>query len=427
MNILLAVTGSISAYKAYDIARLFIKDSCKVRIILTKGALKFIKPETFSYLGVEKVYLPHEDFLSLSESQVIEKYNGIPHIELTKWAEKMVIAPLSANTLANLCDGRANDLLSSTFLAWDLKKPMILFPAMNTKMLANPVTQKNITFLKDNYKNILIHQPDSGELACGDEGDGKLPSVETIFNCSQSFTHMSNNKKILITTGATISPLDPVRFITNSSTGLTGFIMAKLALSLGYQVKVIAGKNATSQLETLTENPSFSIDRVVTTEQMYSKVMKSLEAIDFYFSSAAISDIEFNVSNEKLKKDTLSKSLSFSIAKDVLASVLSSNIKPKFIVGFAAETKLDKEKLMKKMLKKPTQLLIGTEVNNGFLGEQQQGFANSFASYKCIVNTNEKNQYQEWNELSKKQMCLKVIEIFENHYESITKEENRIH
>ena len=167
MNILLAVTGSISAYKAYDLLRLLIKDGHTVKIILSSGAQKFIKKETFKYLGAESVHTSSDDFSG--EYKIL-------HIELADWADRFVIAPTSANTIAKLSNASADDLTSSVFLAFDSQKPIFIFPAMNTKMLTHPFLQENLEKLKK-LKNIFLGQTQFGELACNHIGEGKLEDI----------------------------------------------------------------------------------------------------------------------------------------------------------------------------------------------------------------------------------------------------------
>lgn len=416
MKILLGVTGSISAYKAYDLVRLFVKAGHEVKVVLTGGASQFIKKDTFLYLGASAAYSSQDDF-------DVSEYQGIPHIELAKWADKLLIAPLSANTLAKFAGGLADDLLTSIFLAWEKTKPIVLFPAMNTKMLSNPITQDNITKLNTLLPNIFIHPTQSGLLACGDEGEGKLSDIETIFHFTESYSLSKKGKEILITTGATLSPLDPVRYITNASSGKTGFLMAKVALARGFKVTVIAGTYATKDLETLSAHPDFQLIRTITTENMADAVKKEISRADIYFSSAAVSDIEFEYQESKMKKEQMSGTLEFQQAIDILSGVIKLKDKKRFIIGFAAETNLDEEMLKSKNDRKPVDLLVGTQVNNGLLGKSKEGFGNDFATYKCLLD----NKYIEWLQLTKQEMCEKCIAIYESTNESIDQNEERIH
>ncbi len=382
MNILLGVTGSISAYKTFDILRGLISNGHEVSVILTNGALKFVRAELFKYLGARQVLLTKNSFnpnLESSDQQMI-------HIEITKWADKFVIVPASANTIANLANGNANDLLTETFLAWEPQKPIIIFPAMNTKMLNHQFTCKNIKTL-NTLPNLFIHPTIQGSLACGDIGFGKLPEVEKIIELIPVLNNIkpSCSKKILIVTGATISPLDPVRYLTNSSSGLTGFHLAQEALKLGHTVHIIAGHNATSKLNYFTSHPRYTIEKTKTNQEMFQAVKRSIETADIYLSAAAIGDINFLGHEEKIKKHKLMESLPIESATDILSYVLKSKKDYQQIVGFAAETNLSSEVLNTKWKNKPVDLLVGTKVHNGFINNQkQEGFSAPHANYSIL-------------------------------------------
>jgi phosphopantothenoylcysteine decarboxylase/phosphopantothenate--cysteine ligase len=385
MRILLGVCGSISAYKTLDITRGLIKAGHEVRVILSRGATEFVVPQVFKYLGAQEVYTANDDFNDQKFSQ--EKSNVL-HIDLVKWCDRFAICPLSANTLSRLAHGAADDLMSSVFLAMT-EKPIILYPAMNTQMYKHPFTQENIDQVQKikTLPNVFVHPPASGLLACGDLGEGKLPSVDTIIDNLPVINPSENiNKKhILITTGATIAPLDPVRFLTNSSSGITGFHLAAEALSLGHSVTVVAGKTATARLEHFTSLKNYDLHRVVTTADMEKTIDKLITKADVYISSAAVSDISFDINQSKLKKDQLAGSLAFNQATDILAKVLNIKNEKLKVVGFAAETDLTEEVLTKKWNAKPVDLLIGTHVHSGLTGsDEQKGFGTNEAKYSFM-------------------------------------------
>jgi phosphopantothenoylcysteine decarboxylase/phosphopantothenate--cysteine ligase len=387
MKILLGVCGSIAAYKTYDLARGLIKKGHEVRVVLTKGSLNFVQPQVYKYLGINEVY-QHDDDFNYPEK---EEQKGILHINLAKWAEHFLIYPASANTIANLAFGKADDLLTSIFLAKTEATITSIFPAMNTYMYTHPITQENIDLIKRIYKaqNIFIHPPAKGELACGDVGQGKAPAIDKVINCIKGINPKinSNARQVLITTGATIAPIDPVRYVTNASSGKTGYELAIEALKRGYRVKVIAGKEATSLLDDLLDLPGFELERVVTTRDMLAAVKRSINKSDIYISSAAISDIEFDSSTAKLKKDQLGDSLKYNQAPDILKTVLDNKSDNLTVVGFAAETNLAHEVLLKKWERKPVSLLVGTQVHSGLChGEGQQGFNTDSASYKFFAD-----------------------------------------
>lgn len=375
MKIILGICGSIAAYKSIDLARGLSKKGHEVRVILTMGALEFVKPEVFGYLGIE-CFLPQDDF----------KNKDVLHIDLAKWCDHLAIYPASANTLANLAFGKADDLLTSVFLAKRDETITSLYPAMNTFMYRHPLTQENMDLLKRIHKagNLFIHPPAAGKLACGDTGEGKAPSIEKVINCIEGINPKINtdSKKVLITTGATIAPIDPVRFVTNSSSGKTGYELALEALKRGYRVHVIAGKSATTLLDDLLDLPGYELTRVTTTTDMKEAVAKYFNESDIYISSAAISDLEFDPHAGKMKKTQMSQALEYKKAPDVLKHVLGLK-KHQKIVGFAAETNLSHDVLNEKWERKPVDLLVGTQVHSGLChNEQQQGFNTDQAHYK---------------------------------------------
>lgn len=404
MKILLGVSGSISAYKSIDLARLLVKSGHEVKVVLTTGALKFVVPEVFTYLGVQDVYGSQDDFT----------HKNVLHVDLARWCDVYVVAPLSANTLSRLASGQASDLLSSVFLALEPNKNILLFPAMNTHMLHHPFTQDNavqLTKLKS-LNNVFVSSTDTGILACEEVGAGKLPSVEEVAALIVTMTtnfKSPNQKHFLVTTGATIVPLDPVRYLTNSSSGITGYYFAEKALALGHKVTVIAGAQSTNLLNLFTKHPNFKLERVTTVTDMHEAVMKSIKHVDVYVSSAAISDIEFNVASEKIKKDSLQESLPIKKAKDILKSVIELKLPNLKIVGFAAETNPSDEILNKKMNSKPVDLLVATKVNNGLTGSHEiSGFNVDQAYYRL----KDGKQFLHEGVLSKSELALKIIQYF---------------
>ncbi len=399
MKILLAVTGSISAYKALDICRGLSKSGHEVRVIVSRGATEFLNPKAFHYLGAKNVYTAGDDF-NLDQ---YESDTKVLHIDLVKWCDRLLIAPASANTLAKLAGGFCDDLLSSVFLALG-DKTCIIFPAMNTNMLTHPITQKNLKTLGD-LSHTFIHPTKSGELACGDIGAGKLSDVELICDVTPIINLEPQNKTILITTGATMSALDPVRFITNASTGLTGHQFAKEYLGLGYKVILIKGFNCTHQIDYLKDLPNIEIYEAATTAKMHDLVTQHFYRCDLYISTAAMSDIEFDLSQSKLKKDQMNNSLQFHQAVDVLASVLKTRKKQK-VVGFAAESSSDESVFIKKWNKKPVDLLVGNVVSSGATSAQK-GFGADENEYYFIKNA----KVIESHALSKSQLAHKILEL----------------
>ncbi|MBC7428822.1 MAG: bifunctional phosphopantothenoylcysteine decarboxylase/phosphopantothenate--cysteine ligase CoaBC [Bacteriovorax sp.] len=401
MRILLGVSGSISAYKAIDIARELFKKDHEVKVILTDGALKFVVPEVFTYLGVQNVYKSQDDFLN----------KNVLHIDLARWCDVFVIAPASASTISRLAQGQASDLLSSVFLAIEPHKNVLMFPAMNSNMLAHPFTQQNVAELKKlkTLSNFFVSPTDAGILACEEVGLGKLPSVNEIVEMIPTMVAPLNSpaqKNILITTGATIVPLDPVRYLTNSSSGITGFYLAEASLKQGHRVIVIAGLNATEKLNFFSKHPNFSMTRVSTVEEMKNAVHANLASSDLYISSAAISDIEFDTSPEKIKKDSMGDSLKIKKSTDILKTVIDAKSSKLKIVGFAAETELSDAVLHSKMQSKPVDLLVGTKVHNGFVSNEKiAGFNIDYADYRLLSDKG----FTFEGQLTKKELAHKII------------------
>lgn len=404
MRIILGVCGSISAYKSLDIARGLVKKGHQVRVILTSGGEKFVRPEVFRYLGCEEVYLAGDDFKFPKEKNDLE--GTVLHITLAKWCDRISIAPLSANFLSKIVRGEAFDLLSSTLLALPKGKAQLYYPAMNTQMLNHPFTKNNLQrleMLKEKFP-LFIHPTEAGLLACGDDGDGKLPHVDKVIETTELFNSISNPKNILISTGATKAPLDSVRYLTNSSSGLTGFHVAREALRAGHRVTVIAGEGSTEKLLLLTALPSYTLIEARTNQEMKEAVEKEFSSTDCYISSAAIGDIEFESSSNKIKKNELSDSLPIKKANDILKGILESRKPHQRIVGFAAETDLSQDMMKEKQKRKPVDLLIGTKVNNGLTGERREGFVNNEASYMLLENNAFMNA-----ELSKEELASIII------------------
>ena len=407
MKITLCVTGSISAYKAYDLTRQYVKAGHEVRVILSSGALKFIKLETFSYLGATKVYGPQDDFTM----QNLDQGEGpVLHINLIKWADVMVVAPLSANTLSDFSHGKASNLITSMFLAWNKEKPLLVFPAMNTLMLTHPFTSENLKRL-NTLPYVFVGNTSSGKLACGDEGEGKLQDIETIAALTESFTLKDQNKKLLLTTGATLAPLDSVRYLTNASTGQTAVPFIKESLARGIRTTVIAGKYATRDLDRFSEHPLFELERVTTTDQMHDRVHFHFKECDYYISTAAIGDFYFpsvSQSENKLKKATLGNSLEIAQSQDILKSVLEIKSPNQKIVGFAAETELTDEVLAEKYNRKPVDFLVGTQVSTGLINKdgEQRGFGTQEALYRFVNNQGQLSPAQT---LSKSEMANQVL------------------
>ncbi|MFL5785674.1 MAG: bifunctional phosphopantothenoylcysteine decarboxylase/phosphopantothenate--cysteine ligase CoaBC, partial [Bacteriovoracaceae bacterium] len=402
--IILGITGSIAAYKGLDLARLLVKNGDKVIVVLSRGALEFVKPETFRYLGVENVFGPQDDFVP----ENLAGNENVLHIQLAKWAYKIVIAPLSANTLGKISLGLPDDLLMSIVLASG-KTPLLLFPAMNTEMWNHPRTQEHVTAISKR-DNIALINPAEGLLACGDIGKGKFPEVTAVADFIETLNPGQSKKgKVIVTAGATVSPLDPVRYITNPSSGKMGIAVGKAFLKAGYDVTVLAGHQCDSSVENLQGHPHFTLVKAPTTEIMKNEALKRFPTADLYISTGAIADIEFEPVTQKIKKENMGDSIPFRKAADIMKEILSIRKSNQKVVSFAAETETTKGVFMEKMNRKPVDLMVGNKVNSGLLGGDISGFQKTGGEYFFVTTKDIKGPYP----LSKKEVGEKLREWFE--------------
>ena len=320
-SLLLGITGGIAAYKAAELVRLLVKAGIDVQVVMTSAACQFITPVTMQALSGKPV------FIDMWDSSVS---NGMPHIELSRNADAILVAPASADFLAKLVQGRADDLLSTLCLARDC--PLLVAPAMNKQMWENPATQRNITQLKADGISLL--GPDSGEQACGEIGLGRMLEAEAL--CALVNAHFTpkllTGKRVLITAGATLEMIDPVRAITNLSSGKMGYAIAQAAADMGAEVTLVSGASALNPPSNVTTIKAESADA------MYNAVMSNVIKQDIFISVAAVADYRPVVQHQdKIKKNTSSLTLELTSNKDILAEVASLPNAP-FCVGFAAET-----------------------------------------------------------------------------------------
>ena len=320
-RLVLGITGGIAAYKAAELVRLLVKASYDVQVVMTNAACQFITPVTMQALSGKPV------FIDMWDSSIS---NGMPHIELSREADAILVAPASADFMAKLVQGRADDLLSTLCLARDC--PLLVAPAMNKQMWENPATQRNVNQLISDGISIL--GPDSGEQACGEVGLGRMLEAEALLALVNAhFTpKILAGKRILITAGATLEMIDPVRGITNISSGKMGYSIAKIASDMGAEVTLVSGISAECTPAGVTEIKAESA------QAMYDVVMSNILKQDIFIAVAAVADYRpANRNNEKIKKNTASLTLELTPNKDILADVASLPNAP-FCVGFAAET-----------------------------------------------------------------------------------------
>lgn len=345
-KIVLGITGGIAAYKAAELVRLLIKADYEVQVVMTEAATQFITPITMQALSGKPV------FIGMWDSSIA---NGMPHIELSRDADAILVAPASADFMAKLVHGRADDLLSTLCLARDC--PLLVAPAMNKQMWENAATQRNVTQLKKDHVAIL--GPDSGEQACGEIGLGRMLEAEDLLSLVNSrFTpKILDGKRVLITAGATIEMIDPVRAITNLSSGKMGYAIAQVAADMGAEVTLVSGATTLQTPKNVTNISATSA------ESMYQVVMAQVATQDIFISVAAVADYSpIETANEKIKKSEASLVINLRRNQDILADVASLPNAP-FCVGFAAETQDLIAQAEQKRLRKKLPLLVANLVH----------------------------------------------------------------
>ena len=383
-KILLVICGGISAYKCLEIIRGLRKKNAKVKTILTKSAKEFVTPLSISSLSQEKVY---EDMFS------IENETEMDHISLSRWADLILVAPATANTISKLSSGSADDLASTVILASN--KEIYLVPAMNVRMWEHPSTKGNLNKLI-NYGYKVIG-PEIGDMACGEFGEGKMTEPNEIVKEIKSYFKIKEkNKKYkaLITAGPTREYIDPVRFITNRSSGKQGYEIAKSFRDNGFETTLISGK---TNLKPVTGVNFIKVD---TAEEMYNQTINNLPA-DVAVFAAAVSDYKVkNYKNEKMKKkDELNLDLIKNI--DILANISKHNsLRPKLTIGFAAETNDLVNNSLKKLEEKNCDWILANDISDKSIG---------FDSDENQISIFYKNNTSETLDKMKKSLIAKEI------------------
>ena len=356
-RILLGITGGIAAYKSADLVRRLREQGADVRVVMTRSACEFITPLTMQALSGKPV---HTELLDHSAEA------AMGHIELARWSDVILVAPASANFMARLAHGQADDLLSTLCLAASV--PMLLAPAMNQQMWLNPATQDNAQLLTS--RGITLLGPADGSQACGETGPGRmLEPAELIKHMSNVFqTNLLTAKKLVITAGPTREDIDPVRFISNRSSGRMGYAVAQAALEAGAEVVLISGPSS-------IEFPERAIcQHVVTAQQMHNAVMSEISNADIFIGAAAVADYRCNtVSAQKIKKSDSLITLTLEKTPDILGEVAGLMPSP-FTVGFAAETEMLLENARKKLINKKVDMIAANLVgeNKGFETEENE-------------------------------------------------------
>ncbi len=347
-RILLGVTGGIAAYKAAILLRQLRQHGAEVRVVMTHNACEFITPLTMQALSGKPVYTKLLD---------LETESAMSHIELARWPDLVLVAPSSANFIARYSNGFAEDLLSTLCLA--TSSPVMLAPAMNQQMWQNPVTQENLKKLKT--RGIVIIGPGKGDQACGENGLGRMLEPEEIVTlAAKSFeTNILSGSRLLITAGPTREAIDPVRYISNNSSGRMGYAVAMAGIEAGAEVSLISGP------VNLSAPSRAKLINVISTAEMYFAVMQKVSSTDIFISTAAVADYSLqNIAYKKIKKSSDTYELRLKKNPDILAEVAALN-SPPFTVGFAAETENLELNAQAKLRTKRLDMIAANQVGQG--------------------------------------------------------------
>jgi len=388
-KIILGITGGIAAYKMNYLVRDLIKSGAEVKIILTKSAEQFVSALTLSTLSKNKVYTDFYD----------ENKTWNNHVELALWADLLLIAPCTANTLSKITTGVCDNLLMAVYMS--AKCPVVIAPAMDLDMYAHPTVAKNLQ-TAESFGHLII-PAEFGELASGLVGQGRLAEPETIFSfIKNQFDEAKETfagKKFLITAGPTYENIDPVRFIGNHSSGKMGFDLAKEAAKRGAKVILISGPSSQK-----IDNKNITLHKVTSAQEMFDEVFKYYENIDVAIMSAAVADYTPKVkATEKIKKNENELTIELVKNKDILRT-MGEQKKNQFLVGFALETQNEEENAKVKLVKKNLDLIV---LNS--LRDEGAGFANPTNKVKFFTPTEE----QSFSLKSKEEVAKDILNFIE--------------
>jgi len=351
-NIVIGVTGGIAAYKSAEIIRLFKKEGAEVRVVMTESAKEFITPLTLQTVSGNEI---HDSLLNANAELAMS------HIELAKWADIILIAPCTAETMAKITHGRAEDLMGAIILA--SKASIYIAPAMNMNMWSDKSTQENFKTLSK--REISFIGPADGEQACGDVGKGRMEEPKDIVEFIKNDHKKGplSGKKITITAGPTREQIDPVRFISNNSSGKMGYAMAEAAVEYGAIVNLVSGPVS------IIPNTSVNLIKVNSASEMFKKVIKYMDDSDIFIGCAAVSDFKpSKYSDKKIKKDDINNiDLGLKKNKDIL-SFVASNFISAYVVGFAAETDNVDTNAKKKLKAKNLDMIVSNDVSDKSIG-----------------------------------------------------------
>jgi phosphopantothenoylcysteine decarboxylase/phosphopantothenate--cysteine ligase len=359
-KVAIGVTGGIAAYKAIEVLRGLQRAGCEVRVAMTRHACEFIQPLTFRALS--GTYVIVDDYSP-------DNPDPIAHITFSQTIDLFVIAPATANTLAKLANGVADDFITSTYLA--CTAPVLVAPAMNTAMWEHPATIRNVEKLRRDGVHFI--EPDAGEMACGTIGPGRLSAPERIVSAALKLLESDQlnspasvdlaNERVLITAGATRELLDPVRFISNRSSGKMGFALAEAARERGAQVRVVSG------ITTAAEPSGIDVIKTTTAEEMRDAVLRELGTTTIFIAAAAVADYRpRQVSPEKIKKTAPELTLELERTPDILGEVARKRIEGQLLVGFAAETEDVVQNAQTKLTAKRLDMIVANDVSRADAG-----------------------------------------------------------
>ena len=383
-TVLLGVTGSIAAYKIANLASSLVKKGANVHVIMTKNATNFINPITFETLTGNKCLVDTFD----------RNFEfSVEHVSLAKQADIFMVAPASANVIGKIANGIADDMLTTTIMACKCHK--VISPAMNTNMFENPIVQDNLEKLR-NYGYEVI-DPASGYLACGDTGAGKMPEPTVLESYIMKNIAMEKDmagKKVLITAGPTMEAIDPVRFISNHSTGKMGYALAKIAMERGAEVTLVTGK-------TYIEKPDFvKIIDVKSAKEMFDAVDKEFDSQDIVIMSAAVADYRpKTVADEKIKKNDGETAIELERTDDILGT-MSRRKKNQFLCGFSMETEHMLENSKNKLKKKNLDMICANNLKVEGAG---------FGTDTNVVTLITENESRQLPIMSKEQVANEIL------------------
>ncbi len=385
--VVVGVSGGVAVYKALDVISRLRKKDVEVHVIMTKSATEFVTPLSFQSLSQNMV---------ITDMFAEPKAWEIQHISLAKKADLMLIVPATANIIGKVANGIADDMLSTTIMA--TKAPVVFCPAMNTNMYENPIVQRNISLLKElGYEFI---EPASGRLACGDEGKGKLQDTEIIAEETLRRLHSTKDllgKKVVVTAGPTMVPIDPVRILTNRSSGKMGYSIAEEARDRGAEVVLISGPTS------LRKPNGIKVIDIKTNEDMFNAIKNEFKDADIVIKSAAVADYKAkNYSNEKIKKTGDDLNLIFERDRDILKT-LGDMKENQILVGFAAESSNLKENAKGKLERKNLDYIIANDIS-----KPETGFASDENKVTIISKSGEEVSLEK---MSKREVAKNIFDI----------------